>query len=62
VLQSLGVTIVSVLSPAGLGTLPLTIPIDPALGNTHLYLQAAYLDASTASGLNATAGLDLLIR
>lgn len=62
VLQSLGVTIVSVLSPAGLGTLPLTIPVDPALGNTHLYLQAAYLDASTSSGLNATAGLDLLIR
>lgn len=62
VLQSLSVTVVSVLSPTGQGTLPLTIPVDPALGNSHLYLQAAYFDASTSSGLIASAGLDLLIR
>lgn len=62
VLQSLGVTVVSVLPPTGIGHLALTIPNDPLLGYSHLYLQAAYFDASTASGLIASAGLDLLIR
>lgn len=50
VLQSLSATIVSVLSPAGLGSLPVAIPNNPALGNAHVYFQAAYLDASTSSG------------
>lgn len=62
VLQSLSVSVVSVLSPAGAGSFPLTIPLNPSLGNSHLYLQAAYLDASTTSGLISSAGLDLLIR
>ena len=62
VLQSLSVTVVSVLSPTGNGTLPLTIPVNGALGNSHLYLQAAYFDASTSSGLSSSNGLDLLIR
>jgi hypothetical protein len=62
ILQSLSVTLVSVLSPSGASSLPLTIPLNPSLGNAHLYVQAAYLDASTTSGLCSSAGLDLLIR
>lgn len=62
VLQTLSATIVSVLSPAGIGSLPVAIPNNPALGNAHIYFQAAYLDASTSSGLISSAGLDILIR
>lgn len=62
VLQSLNVTVLSLLNAAGQGPLSLTIPINPSLGNSHVYLQAAYLDGSTTSGLIASAGLDILIR
>jgi hypothetical protein len=62
VLQSLNVTVLSILNAQGQGPLSLTIPINPALGNSHVYLQAAYLDNSTTSGLIASAGLDILIR
>lgn len=62
VLQTLDATVLSVLDAGGQGSLPLVLPLNPALGNHHVYLQAAYLDASTSSGLIASAGLDLLIR
>jgi hypothetical protein len=62
VLQSLNVTVLSILNAQGQGPLSLTIPINPALGNSHVYLQAAYLGNSTTSGLIASAGLDILIR
>lgn len=62
VLQTLDAMVLSVLDATGHGTLPLTIPVNPALGNQHTYLQAAYLDASTSSSLIASAGLDILIR
>ncbi len=62
VLQSLDATVISILSPQGNGTLTLTIPLNPALGNNHTYFQAGYLDASTSSGLITSAGLDILIR
>jgi len=62
VLQSTSVTVVSVLNAAGQGSLPLLVPLDPALGNSHVYFQAAYLDASTSSGLIASPGLDILLR
>lgn len=62
VLQTLDAMVLSVLDASGHGTLPLTIPVNPALGNHHTYLQAAYLDASTSSSLIASAGLDILIR
>jgi hypothetical protein len=51
VLQSLDATVVSVLNGSGQGSLSLTIPLNPALGNNHTFFQAAYLDASTSSGL-----------
>jgi hypothetical protein len=56
------VTVVSVLNAAGQGSLPLLVPLDPTLGNSHVYFQAAYLDASTSSGLIASPGLDILLR
>jgi hypothetical protein len=62
VLQSLNVTVLSILDASGQGPLPLAIPINPSLGNSRVYLQAAYLDPSTPSGLIASAGLDVLIR
>ena len=62
VLQSTSVTVVSVLDASGLGSLPLLVPLDPALGNNHVYFQAAYLDGSTSSGLIASPGLDILLR
>jgi hypothetical protein len=62
VLQSTSVTVVSVLNAAGQGSLPLLVPLDPTLGNSHVYFQAAYLDASTSSGLIASPGLDILLR
>lgn len=62
VLQSTSVTVVSLLNASGQGSLPLPIPLDPALGNAHVYFQAAYLDASTTSGLSASPGLDILLR
>jgi hypothetical protein len=62
VLQTLDVTVVSLLSPAGTASTPLSIPPVGQLGYAHLYLQVAYFDASTQSGLIASAGLDLLIR
>jgi hypothetical protein len=62
VLQTLDVTVVSLLSPAGTASTPLSIPPVGQLGYAHLYLQVAYFDASTPSGLIASAGLDLLIR
>ena len=62
VLQSTSVTVVSVLNAAGQGSLPLLVPLDPALGNNHVYFQAAYLDGSTSSGLIASPGLDILLR
>ncbi|MFY9341778.1 MAG: hypothetical protein WAT39_04780, partial [Planctomycetota bacterium] len=62
VLQSLEVTVTVILNPAGNGTLPLTIPLNPFLGWQSTYFQAAFLDASTSSGLIASNGLDVLIR
>ena len=60
--ESTSVTVVSLLNASGQGSLPLPIPLDPALGNVHVYFQAAYLDASTTSGLSASPGLDILLR
>ena len=62
VLQSLNVTAVSITDGSGNWGMPLTIPLNPSLGNSHVFLQAAYLDASTPSGFVASAGLDLLMR
>jgi hypothetical protein len=62
VLQTLGATVLSVLDSSGQGSFALGVPLNPALGNNHVYFQAAYLDASTSSGLIASAGLDILIR
>lgn len=62
VLQSLNVTVVSVTNGLGDWSFPLSVPLTPTLGNAHVYLQAAYLDASTPSGFVGTAGLDVLIR
>ncbi len=62
VLQTLDVTVVSVTNANGNWGLQLPIPLNPALGNRRVYLQAAYLDASTPSGFVGSAGLDLLIR
>ena len=61
-LQSLEASVTVFLGPTGSTSLPLTIPLNPYLGHTHLYLQTAFLDASTQSGLIASDGLDLLIR
>ena len=62
VLQTLNVTVVSVTNGLGNWTFPLSVPLTPTLGNAHVYLQAAYLDASTPSGFVATSALDVLIR
>lgn len=62
VLQTLDVTLLSVTSTIGDAMLPLAIPMNPWLGYGHLYVQAAYLDGSTATGLAASAGVDLLMR
>ncbi len=62
VLQSLSAIVVSILDGTGQGALSLPIPVSPTLGNSHVYFQAAYFDASTSSGLSASAGLDVLIR
>ncbi len=62
ILQSLDATVISVLDVNGNWALPLAIPLAPALGYQHVYFQVAYLDASTQSGLVASAGLDVLVR
>lgn len=62
VLQSMNVTLGHALDGAGRYVLPLAIPNLPSLGDQHLYFQAGYLDAGTASGFSATAGVDLWVR
>ncbi|MCU0866720.1 MAG: hypothetical protein MUC36_23295 [Planctomycetes bacterium] len=62
VLQSLNATVINILGPTGQNSLALPIPVNPSLGNSRVYLQTAFLDASTASGFSASAGLDILIR
>lgn len=62
ILQTVDSTLLSILSPLGTQSIPVGIPNTPSLGNAHLYMQTAYLDASTASGLSASAGLDVWIR
>lgn len=62
VLTTLETSFPILLGGNGQFVLPIAIPVVPALGNSHLYLQAGLLDASTASGLSASAGLDLWIR
>jgi hypothetical protein len=62
ILQSVSATVISVLDASGNGSYSLPIPLNPAFGNNSAYFQAAYFDASTSSGLSASAGLDILIR
>jgi hypothetical protein len=62
VLQSLDATFGAFLDAAGNLTIPFPIPVNPLLGNVHVYAQTAFLDASTPAGLIASAGLDIEIR
>ncbi|MBZ0153640.1 MAG: hypothetical protein K8J09_19110 [Planctomycetes bacterium] len=62
VLTNLELVLTSGLGGTGIAVMPLYIPVVPSLGDAHFYFQAAYLDATTPSGLAATAGLDLWIR
>jgi hypothetical protein len=62
VLQSLDATVVHVLDGAGNWTLPLALPAIGAVGNRSWFFQTAYLDATTSSGLAASAGLDMFVR
>jgi hypothetical protein len=62
ILQTLEASVTVFLGPSGSTSLPLTIPVNPYLGHSHLYLQCAFFDASTQSGLIASDGIDLLMR
>jgi hypothetical protein len=60
-LTTLDVMLTHALDATGRFTAPWDL-LDPQLGNTHVYLQAGYLDIGTPSGLCASAGLDIWIR
>ena len=62
VLQSLDVTAAHVLDGNGDWTLPLALPAFGGVGNRSWFFQLAYLDASTPTGLAASAGLDMFVR
>jgi hypothetical protein len=62
VLQTLDVAVGIALDPLGQGSLPLTLPNIPSLGWAHGYMQAAFLDPSTSSGLIASRGVDITFR
>jgi len=61
VLTTLDVMLTHALDATGRFTVPFDLA-DPRLGNSHVYLQAGYLDAGTASGLCASPAIDILIR
>lgn len=62
VLQSFDGSVLSILSPTGTQSIPIAVPNQLSLSNAHLYLQGAYLDGSTLSGLISSPGLDIWIR
>ena len=45
----------------GAAAFPTSLPADPALVGTELYLQAGYLDAGAAAGISLTEGLALIL-
>jgi hypothetical protein len=62
ILQSLDASVVHVLDGNGDWTLPLPLPVFGGVGNRSWFFQLAYLDASTPTGLAASAGLDMFVR
>lgn len=60
-LTSLDVMLTHTLDATGRFVVPFDL-LDPRLGDSHVYLQAGYLDAGTASGLCASSAIDIWIR